>query len=149
MYFKVANPRDFGLDEVEEEETAEQTMAPPASDIMSRYHQDQELSAMVAALSRVIAGEPAGPVIIGSSSTMPSPPSPLSYAYSSGHLSQSSSSSQQKRGRHQEALQLQYHQGVVEHGGYDSYRAGGQASSTVVSGEFVTLCHKLQFLPFF
>lgn len=121
----MANPRDFGWDEVEEEEeTTEQAIAPPAPAFLSRYHQEQELSAMVAALSRVVAGEPAHPLMSSVSSQWPSYLSALP----------SSSSSGQKRGRDMEVLQ--YYQDAAEFGRYTAHHAAaGEASTAIVSGE--------------
>ena len=120
MCFKGENQRDFGLDErvKEEEEEAmgisESGIAPAVA--LSRYHQEQELSAMVNALSRVVAGEPEP---MAHSSHL------LSVA-SSGHSSPSAASSGgQKRGR-EEVLQC-----------FGGYVAGEASSNVNISGDFM------------
>lgn len=99
----MSNLPKVGLSGAEEEEEAVELRDPALmAPVLSRYHQDQELSAMVNALSRVVAGEP-------------------DPAFSSGS-SQSSSSSGLRMGRGEVDYGLQcYYQG----GGYGFGGGGG------------------------
>lgn len=109
MCFNVASPRDLGpAPRADQEEMwpLEPEIAPDVS-VLSAYHQEKELSAMVDALSQVVAGEPESVV----------EDSPFSHVTSSDRSSPSSPSSGSKRGR-EEVLQY-YHQSTpTEFGGY-------------------------------
>jgi len=99
--------------------TAEPGIAPAA--VLSRYHQDQEHSAMVQALSRVVAGEP----------------EPM--AYSPSPLMGASASSGRLREEVLQCYQGGSHQSV---GGF----VVGEASSNVnISGDF-TFCFVLSIM---
>ena len=131
MCLKVENQHDFRLDE-RVEEAAEEAMGIAEPEIapavvLSRCYQDQELSAMVSALTRVVAGE-VEPMAAYSS------PSPMHVASPGRSSPSSTSSGGQKRGR-EEVLQYYTPRVPDQFGGCGA----GEASSTVsISGDLMS-----------
>ncbi|XP_020249506.1 uncharacterized protein LOC109826902 [Asparagus officinalis] len=119
MCFDMSNLPKFGLGGAEEgEEEAVESREPALmAPVLSRYHRDLEFSAMVNALSRVVAGEP-------------------DPAFSSSGSSQSSSSSglRMARGEVGYGLQRYYQAGGHGFGGGGGYGGGEGSSSFSIAG---------------